>query len=281
MKKHKPKTMMITGGASGIGAAIARLAVARGDRVMIADIDFDGAKSVASEIGDGAFAVKLDIASPAEWEDALDAAWRTLGRLDILVNNAAIANTGYARNLPIAAHRQTLDVNAMGPINGMMAVLPRFRAQGSGHFVTVCSMTAFLPFPGLASYAAAKHALRAFHHGLAMEERHSPFSFTIVHPTSTETPMLEKEAESDEVPMAFYATPVTADYVAEVVLTAMDKKKLEIFMPPERARMVRLLGTDARKLLKYADVAEETGAANLAQRRSADKKKAKKARANG
>jgi NAD(P)-dependent dehydrogenase (short-subunit alcohol dehydrogenase family) len=279
MKKSKSKALMITGGASGIGAAIARRAVSRGDRVMIADIDIEGARKVAREIGEGAFAVELDITSPEQWERALDAAWRDLGRLDALINNAAIAHTGYARNLPIEAHRQTLDVNAMGPITGMMAVLPRFREQGSGHFVTVCSMTAFLPFPGLASYAAAKHALRAFHHGLSIEERHSPFSFSIIHPTSTETPMLEKEAASDEVPMAFYSTSVTADYVADVVLTAMDKKRLEVFMPANRARTVRLLGTDARKLLKYADAAEELGAANLAVRRSAKAKKPKKERA--
>ncbi len=279
MKKSKSKALMITGGASGIGAAIARRAVARGDRVMIADIDIDGAHKVAKEIGEGAFAVKLDITSPEQWERALDATWHDLGRLDALINNAAIAHTGYARNVPIKAHKQTLDVNAMGPITGMLAALPRFREQGSGHFVTVCSMTAFLPFPGLASYAAAKHALRAFHHGLAIEERHSPFAFTIVHPTSTETPMLEQEAASDEVPMAFYSTSVTADYVADVVLTAMDKKKLEIFMPADRARTVRLLGTDARKLLKYADAAEELGAANLAERRNAEAKKPKKAHA--
>lgn len=277
MKKNKSKTLMITGGASGIGAAIARRAAGRGDKVMIADIDIAGAKKVADEIGEGAFAVALDITSPEQWEEALDAAWRDLGNLDVLINNAAIAHTGYARNLPIEAHRQTLDVNAMGPITGMLAALPRFRKQGSGHFVTVCSMTAFLPFPGLASYAAAKHALRAFHHGLAIEERHSPFAFSIIHPTSTETPMLDKEAASDEVPMAFYSTSVTADYVADVVLTAMDKKKMEVFMPADRARTVRLLGTDARKLLKYADAAEELGAANLAERRNREAQKTEKA----
>jgi 3alpha(or 20beta)-hydroxysteroid dehydrogenase len=272
MKKNKAKALMVTGGASGIGAAIARRAVARGDRVMIADIDIAGATKVAEEIGEGAFAVELDITSPDQWERALDAAWRDLGRLDVLINNAAIVHTGYARNVPLQAHRETLNVNAMGPITGMLAALPRFRKQESGHFVTVCSMTAFLPFPGLASYAAAKHALRAFHHALAIEERHSPFAFSIIHPTSTETPMLEQEAASDEVPMAFFSTSVSADYVADVVLKAMDKKTLEVFMPADRGRTVRLLGTNPRQLLKYADAAEQQGAVNLAARRGTTKK---------
>jgi 3alpha(or 20beta)-hydroxysteroid dehydrogenase len=165
-----------------------------------------------------------------------------------------------------------MDVNAMGPIKGMVLTLPRFHAQGHGHFVTVCSMTSFLPFPGLASYAASKHALRAFHHGLSMEQRNSPLAFTIIHPTSTETPMLEKEAASDEVPMAFASASVTADFVANVVLQAMDRKTLEVFMPPERARTVRTLGTNARMLLKHAANAEEQGAKNLAARRAGAKR---------
>ena len=270
-KKTKSKSILVTGGASGIGAAIARLAVAQGHRVLIADINLKGAREVAAPLGDQAAAIALDITSEAQWDAALDAAWERFGGLDVLLNNAAIVHTGYVRNLPIAAHQNTMDVNAMGPIKGMVKALPRFLDQGHGHFVTVCSMTAFIPFPGLASYAAAKHALRAFHHGLAMEERNSALDFSIIHPTSTETPMLEKEAASDEVPMAFNSTSVTADFVADVVLTAMAKKTLEVFMPPERARAVRMLGTNARRLLKYAALAEDQGAKNLKIRRATRK----------
>jgi short-subunit dehydrogenase len=129
-------------------------------------------------------------------------------------------------------------------------------------------MTAFLPFPGLVSYAAAKHALRALHHGLALEERGGPLNFTIIHPTSTETPMLEQEAASDEVPLAFASTPVSAEFVAEVVLRATDRKTLEVFMPPERARYVRLAGTNPRTLRKTLDRGEEIGARRLEARRA-------------
>lgn len=268
-KKIKSKSILVTGGASGIGAAIAKLAVEHGHHVLIADINAAGARDLAWQLGARAHAIALDITSDAQWDGALDAAWARFGGLDVLLNNAAIVHTGYVRNLPIDAHQQTMDVNAMGPIKGMAKALPRFVEQGHGHFVTVCSMTAFLPFPGLASYAAAKHALRAFHHGLAMEERNSPLDFSIIHPTSTETPMLEKEAASDEVPMAFNSQSVTAEFVADVVLTAMDRKTPEVFMPPERAKTVRMLGTNARRLIKFAALAEEQGAQNLKLRRKA------------
>jgi NAD(P)-dependent dehydrogenase (short-subunit alcohol dehydrogenase family) len=270
--KTKSKSILVTGGASGIGAAIARLATAQGHRVLIADINLKGAQRVAKELGDSTAAIALDITSEQQWDTALDTAWDRFDGLDVLLNNAAIVHTGYVRNMPVSAHQETMDVNAMGPIKGMARALPRFLDQGHGHFVTVCSMTAFLPFPGLASYAAAKHALRAFHHGLAMEERNSPIDFSIIHPTSTETPMLEKEAASDEVPMAFNSASVTAEFVAGIVLTAMDKRTPEVFMPPERARTVRMLGTNARRLLKFAAMAEDQGAQNLKVRRASRKK---------
>jgi 3alpha(or 20beta)-hydroxysteroid dehydrogenase len=272
MPKIKPKTLFITGAASGIGAAAARRAAGLGHRVAVADINAAGAADVAREIGDAALPIGLDITKAAAWEKALDKAYAHFGGLDVLINNAAIVHTGLAQNVPLDAHQRTMDVNFMGPLTGMLAAFPRFMAQGHGQFVTVCSMTAFLPFPGLASYAAAKHALRAFHHAFAIEQRDAPLSFTIIHPTSTETPMLDQEAESDEAPLCFSSPSVSADYVAGVVLDAMERRALEIFMPPERARTVRMLGTNPRSLKKLVIQGEEIGAKHLKARRAAKAK---------
>lgn len=266
--KLRNKVLFITGAASGIGLATARQAAGRGDRVVIADINFDGAQKVAQDIGEAALPLKLDITEPADWDTALDKAWAQFGGVDVLINNAAIVHTGKVENISLAQHQQTLDVNFMGPVTGMLMTLPRFKSQGHGQFVTVCSMTAFLPFPGIASYAAAKHALRAFHHAFAIEQRESPFAFTIIHPTATETPMLEQEAQSNEAPLCFAGSSVSPDFVADVVLNAMDRKSLEIFMPPERARVVRMLGTNPRNLKKMVIRGEAIGAENLASRRS-------------
>jgi NAD(P)-dependent dehydrogenase (short-subunit alcohol dehydrogenase family) len=267
VKKSKEKRLLVTGAASGIGAATARLAASRGHKVLMADVNTPGVRAVARSIGDGVIPISLDITSERQWERALDQAWSKLGGLDVLVNNAAIVRTGYARDVTIADHQRTVDVNYMGALKGMMAALPRFKAQGAGHLLTVCSMSAFLPFPGIASYAAAKHALRAFHHALALEERKSGVNFTIVHPTSTETPMLEQEARDDALALAFAGPSVTAEYVATVILDAMERRAVEVFMPPARAKTVRLVGTSPRLLQKMVERNQVIGMKNLRARR--------------
>ncbi|MDP9333463.1 MAG: SDR family oxidoreductase [Actinomycetota bacterium] len=260
-------TYLITGAASGIGAATAELLAERGDRVVVADINFGAAEELASRLGPDTIALELDITSASGWEAALDETVARFESLDVLINNAGIVETGFARDVPVERHQRTISTNFMGPLTGTLAALRRFRTQGHGHIVTVCSMTAFLPFPGLASYAASKHALRAFHHAVAIEERHSAIEFTIVHPTATETPMLEQEAEDESSAFAFVAASVSAAFVAETIVTAIDDKTDEVFMPPESADDIIRLGSRPDKLLAIFDRAEQFGLDVQRQRR--------------
>ncbi|TWB31056.1 short-subunit dehydrogenase [Nitrospirillum viridazoti] len=267
MKKKKPQVFFITGAASGIGAATARLLASQGHAVMLADINAKGVRDVAASLGSNADAVALDITSPAAWEAALDLTYSRFGTLDVLVNNAAIVVTGNARDVPVAHHQRTININFMGPLTGSLATLERFRAQGHGHVVTVCSMVSFMPFPGIASYGASKQALRAFHHALAFEERNTGVDFTIVHPTATETPMLEQEERDDACGFAFLADPVSPEFVAETVVTAIRRKSIEVFMPPEQAKVIRSLGTDAPRMRKLYAQMEEIGRSAQHERR--------------
>jgi NAD(P)-dependent dehydrogenase (short-subunit alcohol dehydrogenase family) len=269
MKSDQSKVYLITGAASGIGAATAKLAASLGHKVVIADINDEAAKAVAAAAGVNAVPLHLDICSSDQWEAALDEAWTRFGRLDVLVNNAAVVHTGYARDVDLKKHAHTVATNFMGPLTGMLAALPRFRRQGSGHLVTICSMTAYLPFPGIASYAAAKHALRAFHHAVALEERDGPTAFTIIHPTSTETPMLDKEAEDDAMSLAFAGPSMTAEQVAETIMKAIKSKTVEVFMPRERGKIVRAVGVNPRSLRQLVERNEIIGRERLAARRAA------------
>jgi NAD(P)-dependent dehydrogenase (short-subunit alcohol dehydrogenase family) len=259
---------LITGAASGIGAELARLTAEAGHRVILADINLDRAQQIAAGIKGRTEAVKLDICSEQQWDAVLDAAWATYGRLDVLINNAAIVHTGYVLDVPLSAHVQTIETNFLGPMKGMLAGLKRMKAQGSGHIVTVCSMTGLFGFPGIASYAAAKHALRGFHFGVALEERNGPIKFTIVHPSSTETPMLDKEAEDDSMALAFVGNSVTATYVAETILSCMADGVIEGFAPPERGEVVRELSIDPVKLFALIEQNSRIGAQKLQERRA-------------
>lgn len=263
------RTFLITGAGSGIGSAIAAKLAADGHRVMLADINLGGAQRVAEPLGDHVDTVRLDICDAAAWERAFDATIARFGGLDVLINNAAIVRTGFARNVTLADHKITIDTNFMGPLTGMLGALKRFREAGAGHLVTVCSMTSFIPFMGLASYGASKQALRAFHHALALEERHSGIDFTIVHPTSTETPMLEQEAADDEAATCFMSESVSAEMVAQTVIEAIAAKAIEVCMPEDKAAEIKDLGTDPAKLHAYADGMEDLGRVALAARRSA------------
>jgi NAD(P)-dependent dehydrogenase (short-subunit alcohol dehydrogenase family) len=273
MQKKAARTVLITGGASGIGKATALLLASQGWKVAIADIDKVGAKLVAKRCGRAtAFAVPLDIRSERQWNRALDLGWERFGHLDVLINNAAVVHTGYARDIPVALHADTMNTNFMGPLTGMITALPRFKKQGHGHLVTIASMTSFIPFPGLSTYAAAKHALRAFHLAVALEERASGLDFTIVYPSSTETPMLEKEARNDATKMAFAGNSVSTDVMADVILQAITKKKMEVYYPPERGKVVRRVGVNVKALREMVERNEAIGADKLRARRAAAKK---------
>jgi len=259
--------MLVTGGAAGIGAAVTALAISHGHKVAIADVNLAAARQLAGSLGEHALPVGLDICSQTQWKAALEATCRHFGRLDVLVNNAGVAHPGATGDVPLEAHEHTFKVNVFGPMLGSLAVMPYFREQGAGHIATVCSMTAFLPLPGLVSYAASKHALRAMHLGLALEERGSPIDFTIIHPGATETAMLELEAEKGVV-AAFSREPATPAEIAEIVLKAIREKKTEVCIPATRGRVVKAIGANPSRLFELVERNEQVGAAMLASRRA-------------
>lgn len=250
------KVLFITGAASGIGAACARAAGERGYRVAVVDIDEAAAQEVAAELGAAAVALALDVRVPAQWDAALDAAWQHFGVVDVLLNNAGIIHTGYARTLELPEHRDMMDVNFFGPVTGMKAVLPRFREQGHGHVVNICSMTAFLPLTGYATYCATKHALRAFHHSLALEERDGPVAFTIIHPPAVRTPMLDQELADDSAFMGFAERSIAPEKLARAVVVAIEKRPVELVFPPVMGQVQRATGALPGVMRRAIPIAE-------------------------
>ncbi|TXS49816.1 SDR family NAD(P)-dependent oxidoreductase [Streptomyces sp. uw30] len=256
---EKSQVIVVTGAANGIGAAIARLAIDRGHRVMLTDVDEEAVLVCAGELGPRAAACRLDIRSAEGWSNAFEATEAAFGTVDVLVNNAGITHTGHARDLGPRQHRDIVEVNLLGTITGVCTAVERMTAQGHGHIVNVCSMTSFLPLPGYATYCGTKHGLRAFHHSVAIEERDGPLDFTIVHPPSTRTGMLDQEMADPACAISFAEKSYAPEQIAEAVVDAITTKPVEVVFPPLAGRVQRIAGVFPRLMRRVIPLAEARG----------------------
>ena len=171
------RTALITGGASGIGLGMARAFVAAGLRVAIADINEAALAAARTAVPGIAAAIPLDVAQAAQWEQALDAVESALGPVEILCNNAGIAQGRLAdgramtvAEMPETVWRMTLEVNATGTFLGARAVAGRMLARNQGgHIVNTASTGGLMAPGGIAAYCASKYAVVGLSESLRAE----------------------------------------------------------------------------------------------------------------
>ncbi|KAA9162616.1 SDR family oxidoreductase [Amycolatopsis acidicola] len=181
---------VVTGAATGIGAAIARRLADEGAHVVVADIDAQGAGEIAREIG--GTAVKLDVTDPAAVHAALGGE-----PFDVLVNNAGIDDWGWFTDVTPQRWRRLLAVNVEGTFACTQAVLPGMQRAGYGRIVTVSSEAGRIGSKGDAVYAAAKAAVIGFTKSIARENARFGITANCVAPGPTETPMVQSIREKD------------------------------------------------------------------------------------
>jgi short-subunit dehydrogenase len=166
----KDKTIVITGASAGIGAALARLAGARGARVVLAARRGDELRKVAAESGAGALAVEVDATRRAAVERLRDEAIRAFGRVDVWVNNVG---RGIARSVLALTDDELdamVDVNLRSAIYGMQVIVPHFQERGAGHLINISSFLGKVPAtPIRSAYSAMKAALGSLTSGLRIE----------------------------------------------------------------------------------------------------------------
>ena len=154
------KVAIVTGAARGTGAMTARRMVAEGATVILGDLRHEEGEKVAAGLGASAHYAPLDVTEEAAWASVVEQTLADHGRVDVLVNNAAILHMGTVENGTAETFRKVLDVNTVGPFLGMQAVLPPMKAQGSGSIVMVNSVDGLIGMNGVPIYAASKWGLR-------------------------------------------------------------------------------------------------------------------------
>jgi NADP-dependent 3-hydroxy acid dehydrogenase YdfG len=203
------KVVAVTGGARGIGLAIATLLNDLGAKVAIGDIDESAVKESGDRLG-LAVSGGLDVTDRKSFTEFLDTVEHELGPLDVLVNNAGVIAVGKGVDEDDAITRRLLDVNIFGVILGTKLAAQRMLPRHRGHIVNIASLGGVLPSEGIATYCATKHAVLGYTDTVRLENRGSGVQFSSIMPTLTNTEMVSgvghakgfKNAEPQDVARA-------------------------------------------------------------------------------
>jgi NAD(P)-dependent dehydrogenase (short-subunit alcohol dehydrogenase family) len=227
--KFPEKRILITGGGSGLGRALALRFAKNGWNVGIAEINLDGAKETLKQVkaagGDG-FIQACDITTEADFAKLVERVKSEWGGLDVLVNNAGVASAGTVEATALPDWEWMLNINLLGVVRGCRAFLPMLRAQRSGHIVNIASFAAIASAPGMAAYNVAKAGVFSLSESLRAEVFDDGIGVTVACPAFFQTNLLESfrgpEPAAKKIVAAIMSrAKVTADDVAADIQDAV------------------------------------------------------------
>ena len=220
------KVVLITGASSGIGEGTARELGKAGGRLLLGARRTDRLEKLAEEItqaGGTAVPRRLDVTSRDDVEAFVAAAVERFGRVDVIVNNAGLMPLSPLAALKVDEWDRMIDVNVKGVLYGIAAALPRFLAQGSGHFVNVASIAAYRVMPTTAVYSGTKFAVRAITEGLRQEHRN--LRTTLISPGVVESELAATitHDETAKVIDQYRQVALTPDAIARAIRFAIEQ----------------------------------------------------------
>lgn len=168
-RRLEGRRIVVTGAASGIGAAVARLAAAEGATVACFDRDGDGAAALAASLALAGHSQQVDVTDPEALGRAFEAAAMALGGIDGLVNSAGVVSLGPIVEMSIDTWRKVIDVNLTGTFLVSQAAIPHMRAASDASIVNIASAQALMPIAGSSAYAASKGGVQSLSKALAAE----------------------------------------------------------------------------------------------------------------
>lgn len=185
------KVAVVTGAASGIGEAAARLFVAEGARVLLTDLNVEAGERIAAELGDNASFMRQDVSDPAAWQALAALVRERYQRLDVLVNNAGILLPGSIEETTLEQWHKLLRVNADSAFLGCQTAVALMKAGGGGSIVNISSIAALAARDDYLAYGASKGAVAALTRSVAVHCRRRKYRIRCnsVHPDGVLTPM--------------------------------------------------------------------------------------------
>lgn len=195
-----PRQLIVSGGASGIGLAVARMAVARGARVALLDRDTAALADAVRRLGEAALALECDVSDASAVRTAVDRAAQWLGGVDALVNSAGIDALTSLETTSDEEWARVLAVNLTGPMLVCRAALPHLRAAGGGSIVNIASGAGLRPLPNRTAYCASKAAVIMFGKSLAIETAADGIRVNAVCPGAIDTPLFRTSYENADDP---------------------------------------------------------------------------------
>jgi len=240
------RVCVVTGGASGIGAATARAFAAKGARVVVTDINIDGARSVSNEINGIAIACDVSIESGV---NALVAETeKQLGDIDIFFNNAAVATGGNPLTTPIDVWQDQWNINVMSHVYAVRAVLPKMLERGEGYLLHTASMAGILTSHGNLTYATTKHAVVGLAEWLSITYHDKGIRVSLLAPLGVRTPML---GDTNSPFASSAAGPIREpEEVADMVVAGVESESFLILTDPIAQTWMERKTQDMERWLK-------------------------------
>lgn len=261
MKELKDKVAVITGGASGIGLAVARRFAADGATVVLADIEADTLAAAVDELaaaGARATGIHTDVTDPASFEALRDETLSLYGAVHVLCNNAGVAAGGPAWEISLDVWRWVLEVNVFGVINGIRTFVPTMIEQGEGHVVNTASIAGLIAVPGIGPYTASKHAVVSISETLLADlaAAGAPVGVSVLCPAFVRTRIHQADRNAPEgidrdfeqgpsaqatwgVFGALVEAGIGTEVVADAVRSAVVEERFYILTHPETPEWVR------------------------------------------
>src|SRR3954470_4179947 len=235
------KVAVVTGGARGIGQALARALAREGAIVAIGDLDGAGAQAAAAELGGRSLGLPLDVTDRPAFAAFLDEVERRLGPLDILVNNAGIMPLAPLDQEDDASVTRQLEINLHAVIFGTQEAMRRMRPRKTGHIVNMASLAGRAAAPGLATYVATKHAVVGLSEAVRAELRGSGVEVTCVMPGFAATEL------ASGVPDLRMVKRVTPEEIADATVAAIKVPRFDVWAPRRLAAIIGLGAMMPRK----------------------------------